>query len=104
MRYGSASVVVDKGSDDASADGGGAASTDEPHQAGGMECARHVAFHDEVFDCCSPDIAEGGGALGFNILDVDTERLPVAVEGALEGVLLRTYGGGNRRSAVVLCI
>ena len=49
-------------------------------------------------------LRKGGGALGFNIFDVDTERLPVAVEGALEGVLLRTYGGGDRRSAVVPCI
>ena len=66
-----------------------------------MVCACHAALHGEVLHRCSPDIAEGGGALGRCLIDVDTERLPVAVEGALEGVLLRTYGGGDRRSAVV---
>ena len=93
--------AINDGLDPAVAHGGDAARPDDAHQSGGMGPARHGARHGKVLDGGAHDVAEGGGALGRCLADVDVERLAVAVEGTREGVRLRADGGSDGIAIIV---
>ena len=96
--------AINDGLDPAVAYGGDAARPDDAHQSGGMGSARHAALYGEVLDGGSLDFAEGCRAVGRHLADGDVERHAVAVEGAREGVALRTDGGGDGIAGIVPAI